>query len=90
MLFVLDCPLNPNDPDELAGVQPFVSVAPPATSVFSRKHERLFEPTCQSFTVAVYTELGVPFFFKQWGGTNKKAAGHLLDGREWNERPNLK
>jgi protein gp37 len=30
---------------------------------------------------------GVPFFFKQWGGTNKKAAGRLLDGREWNEMP---
>jgi protein gp37 len=31
----------------------------------------------------------VPFFFKQWGGTNKKAAGRLLDGREWNEMPDL-
>ena len=30
---------------------------------------------------------GVPFFFKQWGGTNKKAAGRLLEGREWNELP---
>jgi protein gp37 len=30
---------------------------------------------------------GVPFFFKQWGGRNKKAAGRLLDGREWNELP---
>lgn len=32
---------------------------------------------------------GVPvhFFFKQWGGTNKKKAGRLLDGREWNEMP---
>jgi len=29
----------------------------------------------------------VPFFFKQWGGANKKAAGHQLDGREWRERP---
>lgn len=30
---------------------------------------------------------GVPFFFKQWGGTQKKRAGRLLDGREWNEMP---
>jgi protein gp37 len=30
---------------------------------------------------------GVPFFFKQWGGTNKKATGRLLDDREWNEMP---
>lgn len=29
----------------------------------------------------------VPFFFKQWGGTNKKAAGRLLDGRTWDEMP---
>lgn len=27
----------------------------------------------------------IPFFFKQWGGTNKKAAGRLLEGREYNE-----
>lgn len=32
---------------------------------------------------------GVPFFFKQWGGINKKKAGRLLDGRTWNELPNL-
>jgi protein gp37 len=30
---------------------------------------------------------GVPFFFKQWGGTRKKAAGRLLDGRAWDEMP---
>ena len=29
----------------------------------------------------------VPFFFKQWGGTNKKKAGRLLEGRIWNEMP---
>ena len=29
----------------------------------------------------------VPFFFKQWGGRNKKAAGRELDGREWNGMP---
>lgn len=28
-----------------------------------------------------------PFFFKQWGGTNKKKAGRLLDGRTWDEMP---
>jgi protein gp37 len=30
---------------------------------------------------------GVPFFFKQWGGVHKKAAGAELDGREWREFP---
>ena len=29
----------------------------------------------------------VPFFFKQWGGVNKKKAGRLLDGRTWDEMP---
>lgn len=30
---------------------------------------------------------GIAYFFKQAGGRNKKAAGRLLDGREWNEMP---
>ena len=30
---------------------------------------------------------GVPFFFKQWGGVNKKKTGRELDGRFWNELP---
>jgi protein gp37 len=29
----------------------------------------------------------VPFFFKQWGGTNKKRNGRTLDGRTWDEMP---
>jgi len=29
----------------------------------------------------------VPFFFKQWGGTNKKKSGRLLDGRVWDQTP---
>ncbi len=31
----------------------------------------------------------IKFFFKQWGGVNKKKAGRLLDGREWNSMPDL-
>jgi protein gp37 len=31
----------------------------------------------------------VPFFFKQWGGVNRKKAGRVLDGRIWNEIPRL-
>ena len=27
----------------------------------------------------------VPFFFKQWGGTNKKKSGRLLNGRTWDQ-----
>jgi protein gp37 len=29
----------------------------------------------------------VPFFFKQWGGTNKKKTGRLLEGRTWDGKP---
>jgi protein gp37 len=29
----------------------------------------------------------VPFFFKQWGGANKKRTGRTLEGRLWNEMP---
>jgi protein gp37 len=29
----------------------------------------------------------VPFFFKQWGGVNKKAAGRQLLGRTWDAMP---
>ena len=29
----------------------------------------------------------VPFFFKQWGGRNKKRAGRELEGRTWDELP---
>ncbi len=28
-----------------------------------------------------------PFFFKQWGGVNKKKNGRELDGRTWDETP---
>lgn len=33
---------------------------------------------------------GVPFFFKQWGGTNKKKAGRTLEGQTYNEYPQKK
>ena len=29
----------------------------------------------------------VPFFFKQWGGTNKKRTGRVLEDRTWDELP---
>jgi len=33
------------------------------------------------------TDQRVPFFFKQWGGTNKKKTGRTLDGRVWDDYP---
>jgi len=32
-------------------------------------------------------EKNVPFFFKQWGGTQKRKNGRLLEGRIWSELP---
>lgn len=32
---------------------------------------------------------GVAFFFKQWGGKNKKKAGRILDGRTWDDMPDI-
>ncbi|MHC5074956.1 MAG: DUF5131 family protein, partial [Planctomycetota bacterium] len=33
-------------------------------------------------------EQKVPFFFKQWGGINKKKAGRVLDDQIWDQMPN--
>lgn len=33
------------------------------------------------------SDAGIPFFFKQWGGVQKKRAGRLLDGRLHDEMP---
>lgn len=31
----------------------------------------------------------IPFFFKQWGGFNKKKNGRVLDGKTWDEMPRV-
>lgn len=31
----------------------------------------------------------IPFFFKQWGGTNKKKAGRILNGQTYDEMPRM-
>lgn len=31
----------------------------------------------------------VPFFFKQWGGVHKKKTGRILQGRTWDEFPQI-
>ena len=35
-------------------------------------------------------DAGVSFFFKQWGGTNKKISGRMLDNRTWDDFPPAK
>ncbi len=32
---------------------------------------------------------GVPFFFKQWGGRTPRSKGRVLDGRTWDEMPQV-
>ena len=32
---------------------------------------------------------GAAFFFKQWGGTNKKKTGRILEGKTWDEMPEI-
>jgi len=32
---------------------------------------------------------GVPFFFKQWGGRTPKTGGRVLEGRVWDEMPDV-
>lgn len=34
-------------------------------------------------------DASVPFFFKQWGGPNKKKAGRLLDGKTYDGMPTI-
>jgi protein gp37 len=33
---------------------------------------------------------GTAFFFKQWGGKNKKAAGRILNGQTYDEMPEVR
>lgn len=47
-------------------------------------------PMCKEWVLDIRDQCQaqhVDFFFKQWGGTNKKKAGRMLDGRTWDEMP---
>jgi len=49
-------------------------------------------PIAQSWVIDIRDQCvraGVPFFFKQWGGVNKKRTGRLLEGRTWDEMPKV-
>lgn len=48
---------------------------------------RPMDPKWVSQILRVCQKSKVPFFFKQWGGVQKKRAGRLLDGRTWDEFP---
>jgi protein gp37 len=53
----------------------------------SGPHARRIDPVWVSDIRDQCQRVSVPFFFKQWGGTNKKRSGRLLDGRTWDEMP---
>ncbi len=47
-------------------------------------------PVMQDWVTDIRDQCGaaqVPFFFKQWGGVQKKRAGRDLEGRTWDEMP---
>ncbi|MCH9663111.1 MAG: phage Gp37/Gp68 family protein [Gammaproteobacteria bacterium] len=47
-------------------------------------------PMAQAWVDEIHTQCqkaAVAFFFKQWGGKNKKKAGRELNGRTWDEMP---
>lgn len=51
-----------------------------------------FRPVKEEWIVDIRRQCedsGVPFFFKQWGGFNKKKTGRLLEGRTYDEMPKL-
>jgi protein gp37 len=55
----------------------------------SGPHARLIQPSWVRDIRDQCVAAQVPFFMKQWGGMHKKAAGRMLDGRTWDEMPEL-
>jgi protein gp37 len=50
---------------------------------------RTMEPEWPEMLRDQCAEQGVKFFFKQWGGRTPKAKGRLLDGRTFDEMPDI-
>jgi protein gp37 len=48
---------------------------------------RYMDPTWVSEIETMCRRANTAFFFKQWGGKNKKAAGRMLNGRTYDEMP---
>jgi len=53
----------------------------------SGHHARAMDPAWVRSIRDQCVSANVPFFFKQWGGTRKRLAGRVLDGRTWDEMP---
>jgi protein gp37 len=50
---------------------------------------RFMDPEWVDEIEAMCRRSGTAFFFKQWGGKNKKAAGRTLNGRTYDEMPQV-
>jgi protein gp37 len=47
-------------------------------------------PMSQEWVISIRDQCqsaDIPFFFKQWGGVNKKRNGRQLEGRTWDDVP---
>jgi len=53
----------------------------------SGPHSRLIEKEWVTTLRDDCIKQNVPFYFKQWGGVNKKKSGRLLEGKIWDEMP---
>lgn len=53
----------------------------------SGPNARYMDPTWVDEIFELCARYGVAFFFKQWGGRNKKATGRMLNGRTYDEMP---
>ncbi|WFU09174.1 DUF5131 family protein [Rhizobium sp. CB3090] len=53
----------------------------------SGPQSRFMDPLWVDEIEAMSRRFGAAFFFKQWGGRNKKAAGRELNGRTYDEMP---
>jgi len=73
--------LGPITDADLAGVHWAIvgGESGPGSRPMKREWVRALQVQCE--------EQGVAFFFKQWGGAQKKRAGRELDGRTWDAMP---
>jgi protein gp37 len=79
--------------------EPLLSAIPPVTSLEdihwaivggeSGPGARPIDPKWVKGLRSLCRKHGTAFFFKQWGGVNKKAAGRILEGRTWDEMPTV-
>lgn len=93
-------PSHPRD-ERFRGRYPFAQTAIPEDAITRRKHwlgwvivggesgpdARPMHPQWARDIRDQCQAAGVPFFFKQWGGANKKRAGRELDGRTHDDMP---